>query len=192
MRHGPVFITLVHHPVRGRDGAIITTSVTNLDVHDIARTARTYDLAGYYVVTPIEAQRALVGHILGYWREGDGGRRVPERNEALSRVQTVATVDEALRAVGEQPLMITTAARSGFGAVSFADARARIDAAAPRPVVLLFGTGYGLADELIRRAEIHLAPIRPGGDYNHLAVRSAAAIIVDRLFGDEGAGTRAG
>jgi hypothetical protein len=157
MHIGPVYIALVHHPVRGRDGAIITTSVTNLDVHDIARTARTYDVAGYFVVTPIEAQRALVAHT-------------------------------ALAAIGGEPVVVTTAARSGFGAVGFADARARLQAVAPRPVVLLFGTGYGLADELIQGAEIHLAPIRAGGDYNHLAVRSAVAIIVDRLFGDEGAG----
>ncbi|HBQ11088.1 MAG TPA: hypothetical protein DEF51_07890, partial [Myxococcales bacterium] len=67
-----VYLALVHHPVVDRAGDVITTAVTNLDVHDIARSARTYDLAGYYVVTPIEAQHRLVDRILGHWRDGAG------------------------------------------------------------------------------------------------------------------------
>jgi hypothetical protein len=183
----PTSLVLVHHPVRGRDGSIITTSITNLDVHDIARTARTYDLDRYFIVTPIEAQRALVDHILGYWRDGDGGRRVPERAEALSRVVARPSIEDVIRDLGGDPLIMTTAARSGFATTSFEDARTRLAAESDRPVLLLFGTGYGLADELIARAHVHLAPVRPGGHYNHLAVRSAVAIILDRLFGDAGA-----
>ena len=188
----PTSLALVHHPVRGRDGSIITTSITNLDVHDIARTARTYDLARYYIVTPIEAQRALVDHILGYWRDGDGGRRVPERAQALSRVVAVPSIDDVFRDMGGDPLVMTTAARSNFPSTSFADARTRMAQESPRPNLLVFGTGYGLADEVIERAHVHLAPVRPHGDYNHLAVRSAVAIILDRLFGDVGASTPTG
>jgi hypothetical protein len=183
------YVALVHHPVRGRDGGIITTSVTNLDVHDIARAARTYGAEHYFVITPIEAQRALVEHILGYWCEGDGARRVPERSEALSRVVPIESVEAAIAAArgeGPEPIVVTTAARSGFPVTGYAEARARLAAEPERPALLLFGTGYGLADELIARAEIHLAPIRGGGDYNHLAVRSAVAIILDRLFALEG------
>lgn len=184
-----VYLALVHHPVRDRGGAIITTSVTNLDIHDIARAARTYGVRGYFIVTPIEAQRALVAHILGYWHGGRGGERVPERAEALSVVRATPAIEQALAAItedeGAAPLVLTTAARSGFPVTDFASARALV-AARARPVLLLFGTGYGLADELIARADVHLAPVRPGG-YNHLAVRSAVAIILDRLLGDQGA-----
>ena len=187
----PVYLALVHHPVRGRDGSIITTSITNLDVHDIARTARTYDIARYYVITPIEAQRALVEHILGYWRDGDGGRRVPERAEALSRVTAIPSLDDAFAAIGNDPMIFTTAARSGFATTSYADARVQLSES-KRPVLILFGTGYGLADEVVARANVHLAPIRPGGGYNHLAVRSAVAIVLDRLFGDAGASASSG
>lgn len=187
-----VFVALVHHPVRGRDGSIITTSITNLDIHDIARTARTYDIERYFVVTPIEAQRALVDHILGYWLHGDGGRRVPERAEALSRVTAVPTLAHALQSLGGDPIVCTTAARSGFPITTCAEARTLFVATPERPVLLLFGTGYGLADEVIARAQVHLAPVRPGGAYNHLAVRSAVAIVLDRLFGDAGAGASNG
>jgi hypothetical protein len=87
--------------------------------------------------------------------------------------------------IGGDPHIVTTAARSGFPSVSFAHVRAEMHAAPERAVLLLFGTGYGLANEVIERATLHLAPVRPGGGYNHLAVRSAVAIILDRLIGDE-------
>lgn len=182
-----VSLALVHHPVRGRGGETITTSVTNLDVHDIARAARTYDLARYFVVTPVEAQRALVEHILSYWRQGDGKARVPERAEALSLVEPLPSLEDAIAALGGNPLVMTTAARSSLPSTPYAEARARIAAERGRPVLLVFGTGYGLADEVISRAHVHLAPIRPGV-YNHLAVRSAVVAVLDRLFGDQGAG----
>ncbi len=184
-----VYLALVHHPVRDRSGATITTSVTNLDVHDIARSARTYGVSKYYVVTPIEAQQALVRHILGYWREGGGGQRVPERANALSIVQETPSIEEAIadiaRREGSAPTVYTTAARSNFDATSYEVAAAELRAR-KAPALLVFGTGYGLADSVIARASVHLAPVRPDG-YNHLAVRAAVSIILDRLFGDAGA-----
>jgi tRNA (guanine37-N1)-methyltransferase len=184
-----VYIALVHHPVRDRGGATITTSVTNLDVHDIARSSRTYGLNGYYVVTPIEAQRALVQHILGYWRQGSGGSRVPERADALSIVRDVNSLEEALadieRLEGQRPRVYTTAARSGHASVAYEPAAAELRARTA-PALLVFGTGHGLADSVITMADVHLAPVRPDG-YNHLAVRAAVSIILDRLFGDAGA-----
>lgn len=184
-----VYLALVHHPVRDRAGKVLTTSVTNLDVHDIARSARTYGIRRYYVVTPVEAQRALVRHILGYWAEGDGGKRVPERADALSIVEPVASIDDAQADIvareGVAPTWMTTAAKSHRAPTGYADARAML-AAREAPAMLVFGTGYGLAASVIDRATVHLAAVRPGG-YNHLAVRSAVSIILDRLFGDEGA-----
>jgi hypothetical protein len=50
-------------------------------------------------------------------------------------------------------------------------------------LVLLFGTAWGLADEILEAADHRLAPINGKGAYNHLAVRSAVAIILDRLLG---------
>lgn len=188
-----VYLALVHHPVRDRAGDTITTSVTNLDVHDIARSARTYDLTGYFVVAPIEAQRQLVDRILEHWREGAGARRVPERAEALRICEPVASLEAARAAIeareGRAPLVVATEARPSMGQepVDYAEARRRL---AEGPSLLLFGTGHGLARSVLQTVDLVLAPIRPGAPYNHLAVRAAAAITLDRLFGDEGAGGR--
>ena len=51
------------------------------------------------------------------------------------------------------------------------------------PVLLLLGTAQGLAPEVLARGDGVLRPIRYLG-YNHLSVRSAAAILADRILGD--------
>jgi hypothetical protein len=187
----PVYIGLVHHPIKDREGQLITTAVTNLDVHDLSRASRTYGIARYFVITPIDAQRELVGTILEHWIEGSGLKRVPERGDALSRCQTLASIADAKAAItaecGVAPQVLVTAARlpDGRPATAFAEARELLrDARVPS--LILFGTGHGLASSVLEGADFALPPIRPG-TYNHLSVRAACAIILDRLFGDEGA-----
>ena len=51
------------------------------------------------------------------------------------------------------------------------------------PVLLCLGTAQGLAPEVLEHCEGQLRPLRFLG-YNHLSVRSAAAILADRILGD--------
>ena len=53
-----------------------------------------------------------------------------------------------------------------------------------KPYLLLFGTGWGLTDEVMSMSDYILEPIRANSKYNHLSVRAAVAIILDRLFGE--------
>ena len=182
----PLWIALLHHPVLNRERAVVTTAITNLDVHDIARAARTYGVRRYFVVTPIERQRDLAQAIVGHWRTGPGASRVPERGEALRLVETVPALDDAVAAVtaeaGARPVLVATCARPGRATIGFE--RMGEILRAQQPTLLLFGTGWGLADEVLARVDHVLAPIdTPGGDYNHLSVRSAAAVMLDRLLG---------
>jgi hypothetical protein len=185
---GAVYVALVHHPVRDKTGEIVTTAITNFDVHDIARSARTYDLAGYFVITPIEAQHVLLGRILAHWgKDGAGTKRVPPRAEALSIVEPARSIEEVVATLrdrhGQPPRVVATAARStGITLRSFAD-EAHAIASTDAPTLLLFGTGHGLTEAVLEGADALLLPVRPGG-YNHLSVRAAVAIILDRLFGD--------
>jgi tRNA (guanine37-N1)-methyltransferase len=187
----PVYIALVHYPVKDRFGNVATTAVTNLDVHDLSRSSRTFGIRGYFVVTPIEAQRELVHKILEHWVEGSGKARVPERGQALSVCKPIPSIDDAIAEItaahGVAPVLAITAARlpSGITPRGVRETRAAIRAS-ERPWLILFGTGHGLAENVLNRAEVALPPIRPG-TYNHLSVRAACAILLDRLFGDEGA-----
>jgi tRNA (guanine37-N1)-methyltransferase len=187
----PVYVGLVHYPVRDREGSIVTTAVTNLDVHDLSRSSKSYGLDGYFVITPIAAQRELVDKILEHWTAGSGQRRVPERGVALSLCKPIDSIAEAMGEIearhGQAPRVVVTAARLPNGSAPREPREVRtLMRESARPWLLLFGTGHGLAPEVLDRAELSLAPIRPGV-YNHLSVRAACAIMLDRLFGDEGA-----
>jgi hypothetical protein len=183
-----VYCALVHHPVRDRDGQTVTAAVTNIDVHDIARSAHTFGLRAMFVVSPIDAQRALVVKILEHWRSGAGKRRMPHRSEALANARAAASIEEAVEWIAQQegrrPQLMATAARALPGGVlmGFREAAENLRAEGP-PVLILFGTGHGLIDDVLASADILLEPIRGVGEYNHLSVRAAAAIVFDRLFG---------
>jgi hypothetical protein len=67
--------------------------------------------------------------------------------------------------------------------LSFGDARRRLDEG-DKPLLIVFGTGWGLAPAVIAEADACLEPIRSSKSvYNHLSVRSACAIALDRLYG---------
>jgi len=184
-----VHAALVHYPVRDRAGATATSAITNVDVHDLARSCRTYGLSGYWVVSPIAAQRLLVDRILEHWRTGSGARRVPERTKALSICRPSESLDAVVGAVGERegmaPEIWVTEARShdeGRPTTSWGDAR-RLLSERTRPVLVLFGTAHGLHSSVLSRALVTVAPIEPEAEFNHLSVRAAAAVTFDRLLG---------
>jgi hypothetical protein len=180
-------LALLHHPVLDRAGETVTTAITNLDLHDMARSARTYGVDDLYVVHPIEAQRLLAERIQQHWVEGSGKRRIPDRADAMGVLRVVPALEDVLAALGgreEIEVWTTAAAARGPEVTTYAEARARLERS-PRPVVVLFGTGWGLAASLLAGADVRLEPIRARADtgYNHLSVRAACAITLDRLLG---------
>ncbi len=184
-----LWISLIHYPVLNREGDVIATAITNLDVHDIARSARTYGIRRYYLVTPIERQRVLADRIVEHWCVGHGAERVPERAEALKLVRTSLALEEVIaeitEEIGTRPLIVSSCARPGKATIGFPQLAERLQSS--EPVLLLLGTGWGLADEVFAASDEVLDPINaPEGDYNHLSVRCAAAIMLDRLLGANG------
>jgi hypothetical protein len=199
------FLGLVHHPVLTRAGDVGSTALTNVDVHDIARSARTYGISGVYVVTPVQAQQRMVTEIVRHWTDGYGAERNPRRARAM-RAVTGAPSIEAVRAAieartGRQPVVAMTSARAAHEDdtapedhvhLGYADVRARMRSEPEHPpLLLLFGTGWGLAPAACEHATWRLPPVQRAADvapdeapYNHLSVRAAVAIILDRLFGD--------
>jgi len=177
---------LLHHPVLDRGGAIVTAAITNIDLHDISRTSFTYGLDAFYVVHPVTAQRELAERIREHWVEGSGGRRIPDRKPALAQLRVVDSLQAALADLGDDAELWTTSARRvGEHVLELPAAREQLQT--PGPAVLLaFGTGWGLAPSVHAAAQAHLAPIpsvRADG-YNHLSVRAAVAILLDRLLGN--------
>lgn len=178
-------IALVHHPVLDRRGDVVTSAVTNLDIHDLARLATTYNLSRYYLVTPAEEQQVLASRIIGHWQQGAGASYNPDRCLALDCLRVVNSFDEALddwqSLVGPEGVAVLTGANHCNGL----DYSQTQSLAAEKPMLLVFGTGHGLAPELYVAGRHRLQPVR-AGQYNHLSVRTAAAIMLDRLIGEQG------
>ncbi len=181
-----VAIALVHHPVLDGRGEIVTSAFTNLDIHDLARSARTYGVTDYFVVHPITAQRELVLRIKKHWEEGSSGKRIPARKDALALVRAVPALADAYAELGGRDAIEvwTTGAKAEPGAMSIASARERVEGEG-KIVLIVFGTSWGLAKEIHDAADARLAPIEPkrATGYNHLSVRAACAIMLDRLLG---------
>jgi hypothetical protein len=179
-----VAVVLVHHPVLDRGGDVVTTAITNLDLHDIARSAFTFGLERYYVAHPVAAQRELASRVKSHWTSGSGAKRIPDRQGPMDQLSVVESLDQAIEAFDPNAELWVTSARDEAGSTAHADARSKLESDGPG-VLLVFGTGWGLAPEVTARATVRLAPIvspRPDG-YNHLSVRAAAAIFFDRLLG---------
>jgi hypothetical protein len=182
-----LYLVLLHHPVYDKNGAVVTTAVTNLDVHDIGRLARTFEARAFYVATPVPTLRRLVERVMRHWSTGPGATYNETRKDALARVRLADDLDAAIadveRETGHLPHLVATTAHEGPDRLPYAGLRARLAADGPA-VLLVFGTGWGLTAEVLERADDILEPIRGRRDYNHLSVRSAAAIILDRVLGD--------
>ena len=182
-------VALVHYPVLDKQGAVVTSAITNLDIHDIARSAMTFGLVGFYVVHPIEAQRLLVSRILEHWICGSGGRRIPDRIAPMQLVRVASTLQDVIEQFAEDhSLQVwTTSATAVSDSRNLShDLAARQLLQSGPPVLLVLGTGWGLAQAVHDVATHRLLPIRAQnpGEYNHLSVRAAAAILFDRLLGE--------
>lgn len=182
-----VCVALLHYPVYDKNRQVVTTAVTNLDIHDIARAAKTFGLDRYYVVTPVEEQLKLVERVRAHWLEGWGSTYNPKRRQALELL-SLQTDLGSVRADMEQrygcpPRLVMTGARNRPNSVSF-NRLAQEMKDPEQSWLLCFGTGWGLIEEVMAQADLILEPIRGAGEYNHLSVRSAVSIILDRLLGD--------
>lgn len=182
---GPnLHVALIHHPVVSKNGDTIASAVTNLDLHDIARTSKTYGVRSFYVVTPLEDQAALVDKIVAHWVTGLGGEHNPSRREALLLIRQKASYAEVLDDIRQQehadPITVATSASAKPPLLTFENFRGLLDKG--RPAVLALGTAWGLAQAFMDAADYILEPVSGGTDYNHLPVRSAAAIILDRVL----------
>lgn len=178
-------VALIHYPVVNKNGETVASALTSLDLHDISRAAKTFDLKAFFVVTPLEDQKALITRIIAHWTEGIGARYNPKRRSALELVRINDTFTDVLDRIaateGMDPVTVATCARKYPANISYEKFRAMLDNG--KPYVLMLGTAWGLAEELIATADYILEPIAGKTGYNHLSVRSAAAIILDRLLG---------
>ena len=178
-------ICLVHFPIYDRKGNKTCTNITTFDIHDIARLARTYNLCRHYIAHPFRSQREIAFRIIQYWTAGKGGELNHDRSEALRLVRVVPSLEDAQEDLKERfgapPYSVYTDARPLRVSISYSQFKRKIRRS-KRPGILIFGTGWGIVRDEIERGDFFLEPVGHTSDYNHLSVRSAASIILDRIF----------
>ncbi|MBN1364122.1 MAG: RNA methyltransferase [Syntrophaceae bacterium] len=181
-----LYLALLHYPVYNKKGEVVTTAIANMDIHDIARIAKTYAANAFYIVNPVEGQRSLAREIVGHWRNGYGADYNKFRKHAFELINIKASLKEVVeditRQTGVMPKSIVTGANFSGEVLKFSDLRKMLKTG-DIPYLLIFGTGSGIADELINSCDFQLEQIKGVSGYNHLAVRSAVAIIMDKIMG---------
>jgi hypothetical protein len=177
-------VALVHYPVINKSGSIIASAVTNLDLHDMARAAKTYGVKQLYIVTPLEDQKELTEKIISHWTSGAGSIVNPKRRQALELITIKDSVDDVVKEICSAekscPKTVVTSAKESPGCISFPGFHKLLESS--NPYLLIFGTGWGLAEDIIVQSDYMLEPIKGNTDYNHLSVRSACSIILDRII----------
>jgi len=181
-----LYLGLVHHPIYDKRKEVVASAITNFDIHDIARCAKTFGIGGFYIITPLESQVQLAERIIRHWMEGAGSAYNPTRKESLSLARVSRTIDEAACEISDRSQTkvktVATGASPHPRNINF-DFFRKLLKDSDTPFLILFGTGWGLTEEVKDRSDYILAPIE-GKGYNHLSVRSAVAIILDRLLGE--------
>lgn len=184
---GGAYVMEVHYPVLDKRGEKSSTAITGMDLHDIARACRTYGIKKYLLVTPIAQQREMAKRIAGHWTSGWGADYNPDRREAFSTLKIFASVQKAIAWAEEKEkkpvFKIATTAKRHAGAQHWLTLKREILRRDHSPLII-FGTGWGLHDEVMDTADAVMTPICGGKDgWNHLSVRSAVSITLDRFFG---------
>lgn len=182
------YVALMHSDVLVGESKIDGfTSVTSIDIHDIARSSKTYGIKQFFIVTPLVDQQKIVSKMLDFWKEGIGfdyNRCRYNAIQIVSLIDSLSQVIERIKTIeGKEPLILVTSARPTYSEreISFFDQDKVF--AHDRPLLILFGTGQGLAPSVIDRADFVLLPIQGFSEFNHLSVRSAVAIALDRWLG---------
>jgi tRNA (guanine37-N1)-methyltransferase len=183
----PHYIALMHTDVNLKEGRVGTTSIASLDIHDTARACATYAVKNLFIVTPLHDQQEVAKTFLSFWRSEQGTKYNPSRQQAVNLVQLVTSFDHLVSTIEQQerarPFIVTTSAKAhAFGTTIDYQSQAEVWRHR-RPVLFVFGTGQGLSNNMLAKSDYALIPVQGLSTYNHLSVRSAVSIILDRWLG---------
>ncbi|MFN4131906.1 MAG: tRNA (guanosine(37)-N1)-methyltransferase TrmD [Caldimicrobium sp.] len=179
-----IYLFLMHYPVYNKRKEVIASATVNIDLHDLSRLGRTYGIDKIYIIQPLEDQRELGNKLIEHWLKGTGKAYNPVRSEAIKLLRIVATLEEAIEEIlsleGVKPLLVATDASAKREYLTPEEVRKLLF---EKPIALVLGTAWGLEDNFLKSCDYFLEPIWGRlDDYNHLSVRSAAAILLDRIL----------
>lgn len=186
------YVAIMHSQVIVGDGQkdghkVGDTSVASIDIHDIARSCKTYGIKNFFIVTQLEDQFKIVNTFFDFWHSQKGKSYNLSRYNAIESVILTKSFESVIEQIKQKenldPIIITTSAKPHGNGVKIDYSSQGLVWKENRPVLIVFGTGQGLSDEIMDQSNFILAPVQGLTNYNHLSVRSAAAIVLDRWLG---------
>lgn len=178
-----LYVGLCHYPVYDKNKKVICSAITSMDIHDLARLSMTFGVSRCFIMNPLRDQLELARNIVEHWIVGHGASYNPHRRRAFETIRVCEGIEDAIHEIkgetGQDPLLIATDASPKGRMLTYGEVR---DLIREKIVLLIFGTAWGLYEGVIEASYGLLEPIYGVGDYNHLSVRAAAAIILDRLM----------
>lgn len=179
-----IYVAIIHYPVYDINRKIIVSSIVPYDIVDMSRACRTFGVKKFFIIHPFKAQRETVKRIINFWTKEKGSFYNEDRKEALKLVEIKRNLNDVLKEIekieNKKPKIILTSAKKYDGAIDYKTIKEIIN---ENPTLIVFGTGWGIVVNKINYDYI-LEPIYgfpEGNDYNHLTVRSACSIILDRI-----------
>ncbi len=182
------YCVLLHNDVMLPGDIIGNSSVTSIDIHDIARSSTTYNIKKYFIVTRLDSQKKLVKKFLEFWQSDEKASINPSRAFALKHVLLKSELSEVIEDIanleGLEPITIVTSSRRNRDHPNMISYRDQIKIwEKKRPIIFIFGTSHGISNALIEKFDYKLLPLEGLEEFNFLSVRSAAAIVFDRWLG---------
>ena len=180
-----IYVALTHYPVYNKKHEIVATATTNMDIHDIARVSKTYNIRKYFIITPVEGQKEYIQRIIKHWKEGYGFIYNKNRAKALNITEITDSLETCKKTISDNTdkelVIVGTSATGNINKLVTVNKLKKL--IKNKALLLIFGTGWGLTEEIIKDFDFMLEPIYGMGDFNHLPVRSAISITLDRILG---------
>jgi tRNA (guanine37-N1)-methyltransferase len=181
------YVALLHSQVMIKKKGVGHTSIASLDIHDISRSSKTYGIKNFFIVSKLEDQQTIMKTFLSFWHSEDGKKYNQSRYDAVAVVQPAYTFSDVVNSItqreGISPIVISTSAKPHENSETIDYFKQSQIWKNQQPVLLVFGTGQGLSKEILDQSDFIFEPINGLSDYNHLSVRSAVGIILDRWLG---------
>ncbi|MBC7195135.1 MAG: RNA methyltransferase [Caldisericia bacterium] len=179
-----IYVCLIHYPVYDINRKVIVSSIVPYDIVDISRACRTFGVKKYFLVHPFKSQRDTVKRIIDFWTKEKGSFYNEDRKEALKLVEIKRNLKDVIKEIekleNKTAKIILTSAKKYDNCINYKFLKKIIN---ENPILLVFGTGWGIVVDKIKYDYI-LEPIYgfpKENSYNHLTVRSACSIILDRI-----------
>ncbi len=182
------YCALLHNDVVLKDGSVGQSTITSIDIHDIARSSKTYGIKEYFLVTRLAAQSQLAENFLDFWKDDEAACLNRSRAEVLAFVTVKKEIEDCIEHIkkieGMSPILVVTSSRREIPhehMITFHDQgklwREK------RPILFIFGTSHGISPEVMNSCDFRLIPLEGLEEFNFLSVRSAVGIVLDRWLG---------